>query len=78
MQLLSAKIIGKEGKVYQLLVKHQEVKDGATETQTVEAGETEQGLSRMSVLKKSQRGKIVMESGLSQTVIATPKMASAI
>lgn len=28
-----------KGKVYQLLVKHQDVREGVTETQTVEAGE---------------------------------------
>lgn len=68
----------RKGKVYELLVKHQDIRDGATETQTVVAGETERGLRKMSVLKKSQRGEIVMEPGLSKTVVATPIMASAI
>lgn len=40
MQLLSANNRKGKGKVYQLLVKHQDVRDGVTETQTVEAGET--------------------------------------
>lgn len=68
----------RKGKVYELLVKHQDIRDGATETQTVVAGEKERGLRKMSVLKKSQRGEIVMEAGLSKTVVATPIMASAI
>lgn len=49
-----------KGKVYQLLVKLQDVRDGVTETWSVE------GVLRMlSVLRKSQRGKLycIMEAG---------------
>lgn len=54
-----------KGKVYQLLVKHQDVRDGITDTQTVEAGEREKewGLRWMFVLRKSQRGEIVLYNG---------------
>lgn len=46
-----------KGKVYELLVKHRDVRGGVRETQTVEAEVTEQGLRRLFVLRKSQKGK---------------------